>query len=565
MFSIGIDLGTSNTSAAVALVSGGEYKTIAIPLSGKKAGSFLKSSITFGGPDIMFTGSDADRMLKKYPGGNVSGFKTRMGSEYLYRTGEKFHSPVELSAIILARVKNIAEDYMHDRVKDAVIAVPAYFNNNQRNATREAAAIAGIKVKQFVSEPAAVAISYWNSASKAEAKNILVFDMGSGTTDVSIVRAQGKDFRVIATSGNTGLGGTDMDRRIEEMMKSFLRTNGISPYPPDLRKEAEKLKIYLSNHEAGDSLLGSTKIKYTMDSKQLDSIVSDMLPEIYRCIDMAILNSGIKRNELDTVIITGGPTKIPFLFHSIENYLSTRAVKHGKFDTAVSTGAAILASGFIRMGTGEISKIKVSDVVPISLGSVTRNDIVVTMIPANTPVPCKATRPFTTIRDYQSEIEVKVVQGERPLGTDNIVLGHFTLSGIKPAPRGEVAIDVTYSVDKNGILTVSAKDNDTGAIKEIKISETMQHSQEEIKEMKEAVKKYFKVDSERKKMAEIMNRSEQLLHELKGIANKQLSSETKYYNINTDILMVSRAIKNNNVKLLSQLLAKMNKEYSLNI
>ncbi len=565
MFSIGIDLGTGNTTAAVSLVSKGEYKTIIIPLSGNKTENSLKSSVTFGGSDTIFTGTEADKMIKQYPGENASGFKIRMGSEYLYRTNGKFHSPVELSAIILGRVKKLAEEYMHDRIRDAVIAVPAYFSHNQRNATGEAAAIAGIKVKQLVSEPTAVAISYWNGVQKADAKDILVFDMGSGTTDVSIVRAQGKHFRVLATYGNTKLGGTDMDRKIEDMMKSFLRMNGISTYPPDIRNYAEKLKIYLSRHEYGYSSPGSKKIKYSMASKQLNEIVSDMLPEIYKCIDMAISNSGTKRNSLDVIIITGGPTKIPFLFNSIENYLSIKAVKNIKSETSVAIGASLLASGFINMDNGGISKIKVNDVVPISLGSVTLDDIVVPMIPANTPVPCKLTRPFTTIKDYQSEIEVKVVQGERPLGKDNIVLGDFCLSGLKRAPRGEVSIDVTYSVDKNGILSVSAKDNDTGSMKEIQIGNSMQHSPEEIKEMKEAVKKYFKVDSERKKMAEIMNRSQQLLYVLKGIANRQLSSETKYYNINTDILMVSRAIKNNNIKLLSQLIAKMEEEYSFKV
>jgi molecular chaperone DnaK len=565
MFTIGIDLGTSNTAAAVTIVSGEKCQTVLIPLSGNKIRNSLKSSVIFGESDIMFTGSEADKMLKKYPDGYTSGFKVQMGSEYLYRANGKFHSPVELSAIILERVKKIAEEYMHDRIRDAVIAVPAYFNHNQRNATREAAAIAGLKVKQLVSEPTAVAISYWNSKPAPGAKNILVFDMGSGTTDVSIIRAESKNFSVLGTYGNTKFGGRDMDIKIEDMMKSFLRQNKTVTYPPDIRNHAEKLKIYLSTHESGDSILGNQKIKYSMTSKQLNKIVADMLPEVYNCIDKAISNSGISRNNLDIAIITGGPTRIPFLFNSIENYLSIKAQGNSNSETAVAIGASILASGFINIDHGQISKIKVNDVVPISLGSVTLNDIVITMIPSNTPVPCKMTRPFTTIKDYQSEIEVKVVQGERPLGKDNIVLGNFRLSGLKPAPRGEVSIDVTYSVDKNGILTVSAKDNDTGSKKEIQIKESMQHTPEEIKEMKDAVKKYFKADSDRKKMAEIMNRSEQLLHELKNIANMQLSNGTKYYNINTDILMVSKAIKNNNIKLLSQLLTKMEKEYSLKV
>ena len=563
MFSLGIDLGTSNTAAAVTVLSEEQNKTIIIPLSGGRTGISLRSSVSFDRSDIMYTGVEAEKMKKQYPDGNASGFKVRMGTEYLYSANGNFHSPVELSAIILERVKTEAEKYMNSKLRDAVIAVPAYFSHNQRNATREAAAIAGIRVKQLVSEPTAAAISYWNRVRTKEAKNILVFDMGSGTTDVSVVRAQGRYFKVLGTYGNTRLGGSDMDRQVEDKMKLFLRRLSVIPYPSGLRSEAEKLKIKLSRHESAEVLLGPEKIKYTMSSRQLNEIVERMLPDIYKCIDTAISNSGISRSRIDILILTGGPARIPFLFHSIEDYLSIRAVKNIDPETAVAIGSSILASGFINGDNGEISRIKLNDVVPMSLGSVVLNDIAVTMIPANTPIPCSNTRPFTTIRDYQKEIEVKVVQGERTMGSDNIQIGIFRLSGIKPAPRGEVSINVTYSVDKNGILTVTARDEDTGSSREITIDNSMQHNPEEIKEMKDKVKRYFKVDSERKKMAEIMNRSEQLLHDLKGIANRQLSSETVYYNINVDILRVSKAIKSNNIRLLSQLIEKLELEYGL--
>jgi molecular chaperone DnaK len=563
MFSMGIDLGTTNTAAAVTTVSDGILQTAIIPLSEGKTGTSLKSSVSFDRSDAMFTGKEAELTGKEYPEGYASGFKVKMGTEYLYQANGKFHSPVELSAIILERVKIQAEKYMGSKLRDAVIAVPAYFSHNQRNATREAAAIAGIKVRQLVSEPTAAAIAYRAGIKSMKPKNILIFDMGSGTTDVSAVRAGGKSFKVLGTYGNTHLGGLDMDAAIEDGMKSFLRENGLYHYPEGLRNEAEKIKIKLSRHGSAVALLGREKIRYSMTSSMLREIIEGMMPEIYKCIDMALFNSGLKRAYIDSLILTGGPTKIPFLWNSIEEYLSIKAVKNINPETAVATGVSILASGYISGENGSLSKIKLQDVVPMTLGSVILNDIVVPMIPANTPVPCSSTRPFTTIRDYQREIEVKVVQGERPMGSDNIAIGNFRLSGIKPAPRGETSINVTYSVDKNGILTVSARDNDTGSAREIVIDNSMQHSSRQVIEMKEQVKKYFMLDSRRKKMAEIMNRSEQLLHELKGIANRQLSSETVYYNINTDILKLSKAIKGNNIKLLPQLIERFQREYSL--
>ncbi|WP_337860199.1 Hsp70 family protein [Ferroplasma sp.] len=562
MFSMGIDLGTGKTAAAVTVFSELKYSTVMIPLSDNKSSTFVKSSVTFDMSDRIYTGNEAEKMLKKEPDGNASNFKIKMGTDYLYETGGKFHMPVELSAIMLKLVKNRAEEFMNSKVKDAVIAVPAYFNQNQRNATYEAASIAGIKVKNMISEPTAVAISYWNSMKNRSARNIMVFDMGSGTTDVSIVHARDQSFTVLSTYGNTNLGGLNMDMEIEDALKSRLRNLGITSYPPDLKIIAEKIKIKLSRHESASVILGKNKVKFSMDSQQLTQIVERMTHEIFKCIDMAINRSGITKTMLDTLIITGGPTKIPYLFNAIEKYMAMSAVKNINSETSVATGASIIAAGHITGENGQ-SRIKINDIVPISLGCVILNDLVVTMIPANTPVPCSRTRPFTTIKDYQKEIEVKVVQGERPLGSDNVLMGNFRLTGIKPAPRGEASINVTYSVDKNGILKVSAIDNATGSRKEIKIENALQHSSDEVKELKETVKRYFNEDLKRKKMAEVMNNAEELLYKLKGIANKQLTSETTHYNINKDILKLSKAIQNNNIALLSQLEATYKKEYSI--
>ena len=565
MFSLGIDLGTSNSAAAYSEVSDNRINTVVIPLN-NKTGYSMKSVIAFDESDRMFAGRDAVKMIRQ---GKVSGaeaFKTRMGTEYLYQSYGNFHSPVELSAIMLEEIKNISEKYLKDKMRDAVIAVPARFDQNQRNATREAANIAGIKVKQFVSEPTAAAIAYRIKNPGIDNKNILVFDMGAGTTDVSIVHINGNNFNVLGTYGNVNLGGKDIDCAIADSMKEFLRKNGIKSYPEDLDMLAEQVKIKLSTSENAEIKLQGNRSRQTlfrMSAREMNNIIMNMLPEIYKCIDMAISGSDIRRETIDIILLTGGSVKIPFISSSIQDYLSKKAVKGTNPETIVAIGSSIIASGYTYTENKNISKIKVQDVVPMALGSVVLNDIVIPMIPANSKIPCKVTKPFTTIRDYQKEIEVKAVQGERPMGSDNIQLGKFILTGLKAAPRGEVSIDVTYSIDKNGILTVSAKDKDTGSYNEIKVINSMQHSPEEIKEMREKVKSYFKRDAEMKKMAEIMNMSEDILHRLKVLANEQLSSGTVYYNINTDILKLSKAIKAGNIRLLSQLIPKMEKEYNI--
>ncbi|WMT50677.1 MAG: Hsp70 family protein [Ferroplasma sp.] len=568
MFSLGIDLGTGNTAAAFTGVSDGKINTVVIPLSGNKRANSMRSAVAFDGSDRMFSGKDAERLIRQGKADGAVAFKTRMGTEYLYQSYGKFHSPVELSAIVLENVKKNAEAFLNDRMREAVIAVPARFGQNQRNATVEAATIAGIKVKQLVSEPTAAAIAYRSKNPSMDGKTMLVFDMGAGTTDVSVVHVNGRNFAVLGTYGNTHLGGNDIDNAIVEKIKAFLHGRGLKTYPEGLEVLAEQLKIKLSGgNEAQIRIPGaggkSGQTLYSMSAIEMNEIIQPLLPEIFRCIDMAISTSGIGRRSIDVLLLTGGQMRMPQLRMSIEDYLSMKSAGGINPETAVATGASIIASGYAYTENGNVSRIRVQDVVPMTLGSVILNDIVIPMIPANSRIPCSATRPFTTIRDYQKEIEVRAVQGERPMGSDNIQLGKFILTGIKAAPRGEVSVDVTYSVDKNGILTVSATDRDTGSHKEIKIENSMQHSPEEIREMKEKVRAYFKRDAEMKKMAEVMNRAEDLLHRLKVIANEQLSSGTVYYNVNTDILRVSRAIKAENVKLLSQLVPKLEKEYKI--
>ena len=568
MFSLGIDLGTGNTAAACSVFSDGKISTVLIPLNDTRTGYSMKSSVAFDESDRMFTGKEADRLIRQGRVAGASSFKTRMGTEYLYRSYSNFHSPVELSAIVLGRVKDISEKYMNEKLRDAVIAVPARFGQNQRNATAEAASIAGIKVKQMVSEPTAAAIAYRYKNPGIDDKTVLVFDMGAGTTDVSIVRIKGKNFTVLGTYGNMNLGGNAIDDAIAERIKSFLHKNGIKTYPGNMDALAEQLKIKLSGNNDAEIKIPDLDDKkrqtsFKMSAMELNEIMQSLFPELFKCIDMAISASGISRSSINLLLLTGGPMKSEFMVNSIEDYLSIHAVKGINPETVVAVGASIIASGYIYSENRNISKIKVQDVVPMTLGSVVLNDIVIPMIPANSRIPCSVTRPFTTIRDYQKEIEVRAVQGERPMGSDNIQLGKFILTGIKPAPRGEVSVDVTYSVDRNGILTVSAKDRDTGSYSEIKIENSMQHSPEEIKAMREKVRAYFKRDAEMKKLAETMNRSEDLLHRLKVIANEQLSSGTVYYNINTDILKLSKAIKSENIRLLSQLNARFEKEYNI--
>ena len=443
MFSLGIDLGTGNTAAAFTKVSDGKINTAVIPMSGNKMGKSMRSAVAFDGSDRMFSGKEAERLIRQGRADGTVAFKTRMGTEYLYESYGKFHSPVELSAIVLENVKKNAEAFLNDRMKDAVIAVPARFGQNQRNATVEAATIAGIKVKQLVSEPTAAAIAYRSKNLSMDGKTMLVFDMGAGTTDVSVVHANGRNFAVLGTYGNTHLGGNDIDSAMVERIKEFLHGVGFKKYPEGLEVLAEQLKIKLSgNNEAqiriSDSGGKSGQTLYSMSAIDMNEIIQPLLPEIFRCIDMAISASGISRKSIDVLLLTGGQMKMPSLRTAIEDYLSMQSAKGINPETAVATGASIIASGYAYTENGNVSRIRVQDVVPMTLGSVILNDIVIPMIPANSKIPCSATRPFTTIRDYQKEIEVRAVQGERPMGSDNIQLGKCCPDSGKPCPAEKI-------------------------------------------------------------------------------------------------------------------------------
>ncbi len=583
VFSIGIDIGTENSAAAVTGVNNHKLTQIMLPaIEGPSIyGKSFPSYVMIDSEYNIYIGKRAKDLKLLYPDSVFSHFKRKMGTDYLYKAYDKYYTPQELTALLLKKIGSDAELYMNDKIKDAVITVPAYFNDNQRNATKTAAEIAGIKVKRLINEPTAAAIAFGfekllNNENYSN-KSILVYDMGAGTVDVTIININKRVFNVLSTSGDTNIGGIDMDTAIKLHITEFLKNNNISvknndEYDSYIDSISENIKIRLSTYDSYEvylnDLLGkfyrfSNKIIYRITRNDFEHLIKDTVDKTIKAINIALERASLTKKDIDELILTGGPTRIPYVRKAIENYLSLKSMNGIDPMEIVARGASIIAADKTSISEIISGPIKFNDVTPLTLGNVIINDVVVPMIPANTKVPCNVTRPFTTIKDYQKEIEIKIVQGERPMGSDNSLLGNFILQNIKPAPRGKARIDVTYKVDKNGILQVSAVDSITGSKKEIIIKNSINIDKDKIKKIKDDLKKYSIVDNEKKKMALIMNSADDLLYRLKELANSQYNSDVKYYNINTDILNLAKNIKENNISNLEKIVKKIKNDYNI--
>ncbi|WP_287960053.1 Hsp70 family protein [Acidiplasma sp.] len=581
MYSIGIDIGTENSAAAITTIINGSMKSVIIPSGeGTPDGKTTPSYITFAGKNI-YTGMPAKKMEKIYPDGTIKNFKRKIGTDYLFKTGNEFHTPQELTAILLTKIKMDAEIYLKDKIRDAVITVPAYFNDNQRNATKVAADLAGIKVKRLINEPTAAAIAYGFNQFLDERElneNVIVYDMGAGTLDVTILNIRKRTFSVLSTSGDTMLGGIEMTNALYNHLRSVFIKNNINIDSSEkifyLKEFAEYAKIWLtynytisfspSSVLSGDFTgRGNINIEITRD--EFNSIIEPIIERSFRAIDEAFYKSGITKNNVNHLIFIGGPTKIPFLQNTVEKYLGIKALSGIDPMYTVAIGASIIAASKAEIREAIKTGIIFKDVTPLTLGNVIINDIVVPMIPANTRIPCSVTKPFTTVRDYQKEIVIKIVQGERPIGSYNELIGELRLTDLKPAPRGEVTIDVTYVIDRNGILRVSARDSSTGSENHIIIKKPINMDPEKIERIKREVKKYYDSDMQIKNIAELMNNANEMLYRLKKIANFQSASgKISYYNISQDIIKLTDLIKNKDIKNLKTLIEKLKNDYNIN-
>ena len=497
---IGIDLGTTNS--CVAVIEGGEPVVIA----NAEGARTTPSVVGFAKNGDRLVGQVAKRQAITNPENTISSIKRHMGTSYKVHAGNKDYTPEEISAMILAKLKADAEAYLGEPVTEAVITVPAYFNDSQRQATKNAGTIAGLNVKRIINEPTAAALAY--GVDKENDQKIMVYDLGGGTFDVSIIEMGDGVTEVLATNGDTHLGGDDFDQRvIDWMADDFQKENGI-----DLRKDkmaaqrlkeaAEKAKIELSSATSTNINLpfitadatGPKHLDMTLTRAQFDALTSDLVERTMTPVRKALQDAGLKASDLSKVLLVGGSTRIPAVQEAVKKELGCEPFKGINPDECVAVGAAI-QGGVLQ---GDVKGLLLLDVPPLSLGSETLGGVCTKIIDRNTTIPTKKSQVFSTAADNQPSVEVNVLQGEREFARDNKSLGTFHLDGIAPAPRGVPQIEVTFDIDANGIVNVSAKDLGTGKEQHITITASTNMSKEDIdKAVKEA--EQFAADDKKKR------------------------------------------------------------------
>jgi len=474
---IGIDLGTTNSEAA--FINDRNEPEIIPAKEGNFGGKNFPSVVAFRRDGKIIVGHAA----KRSPFEKVTGFKRHMGSTWKYysKTLGKEFTPQELSAFVLKKIVEDAETYLRKKVTGAVITVPAYFNDNQRQATKDAARIAGIEVRRLLNEPTAAAIAY--GLGRAEDEKIAVLDLGGGTFDVTVMRVSSGVFEVLATSGDTQLGGIDFDNALMDHLK---KKYGVEP-TPDMLRQVELAKMELSSVDV--TYVGDIEIT----REEFERVIEPVLKRLEGPIDQALRDAGLTPAEIDRVVPVGGSTKVPAVIRKFESIFGEDKIVGGVDPVrAVAIGAAIEAAVLEGRWKGEAPILV--DVTPLSLGVEVQGGLVSVLIPRNTPIPYSAKKLYTTASDYQTAVRIKVVQGERRLASECIPLGEIVLDGIPPAPAGVPKIEVTFTIDENGILVVKAKDLGTGKEKELTIEAPHRLSEEEIQRIIEESRKYEEED-----------------------------------------------------------------------
>ncbi|MDQ1372646.1 MAG: molecular chaperone DnaK [Candidatus Thermoplasmatota archaeon] len=521
---IGIDLGTSNSAAAV--IEGGRPTIIPSAEGTSLGGKAFPSYVALTKDGQMLVGEPARRQAVSNPEGTIMAIKRKMGTDHRVRVHGKEYTPQQVSAFILQKIKRDAEAYLGSKVEKAVITVPAYFNDNQRQATKDAGTIAGLEVVRIINEPTAAALAYGLDKSESEQK-ILVFDLGGGTLDVTIMEFGQGVFEVISTSGDTLLGGTDMDNvLVDHVTKEFKADTGIDISKDKMatqrvREAVEKAKIELSStldteinlpYLSADAS-GPRHLAIKLTRAQLEELVK---PVVERCRGptmQAIQDGKLSTETIDKVILVGGPTRMPMVQRFVEGIVGPKIVRGVDPMECVAMGAAI-QGGIIE---GSVKDILLLDVTPLSLGVETMGSVFHKLIERNTTIPTRKSETFTTASDGQTSVEIHVLQGERPMASDNVTLGSFHLIGIPPAPRGMPQVEVTFDIDANGIIDVKAKDLGTGKEQKITITATTKLGKDDVERMVKDAEKFADEDRKRKEKAELKNRAEQRAYEVAHI------------------------------------------------
>jgi molecular chaperone DnaK len=554
---IGIDLGTSNSAAAV--MEGG--RPVIIPSAegaGIASGKAFPSYVAFTKDGQRLVGEPARRQAAINAEGTIQAAKRKMGTDFKFKVLGKEYTPQQISAFILQKIKQDAEAYLGDKVEEVVITCPAYFNDNQRQATKDAGEIAGLKVLRIVNEPTAACLAYGLEKAGKEQK-IMVFDLGGGTLDVTIMEMAQGVFEVKSTSGDTQLGGTDMDRvLLEHIVGQFKRETGIEIMNDKMavqrvREAAEKAKIELSSTVSTDINLpfitadstGPKHLTMTISRAKLEDLVSTIIERCKHPIEQAINDAKFTAKDVDRVIMVGGPTRMPIVQKFVEDYVGKKIERGVDPMECVALGAAVQAA----IITGDMKDVLLLDVTPLSLGIETLGGVSTKLIERNTTVPTRKSQIFSTAADNQTAVTICVLQGERPLANDNVELGRFDLVGIPSAPRGVPQIEVAFDIDANGIVHVSAKDLGTGKEQSVRISAPKKLSKEEIDKMVKDAEQFAADDAKKKEEIETINQADNLVYatekSLKDYGEKVSSAERADIEAKANDLKV--AIKDKNV------------------
>ena len=558
---IGIDLGTSNSAAAVLV--GGKPTIIPSAEGATIGGKAFPSFVAFTKDDEKLVGEPARRQAVSNPDGTVYAIKRKMGTDHKVTIRGKTFTPQQLSAFILQKIKHDAEAFLGERVEKAVITVPAYFNDNQRQATKDAGTIAGLDVVRIINEPTAASLAYGLDKVE-ESQKILVFDLGGGTLDCTIMDFGQGVFEVVSTSGDTQLGGTDMDNTIVDyLVAEFKKEYGIDLKNDKmamqrLREAGEKAKIELSTTLTTDINLpfltadasGPKHFTHTITRAKLEQLVSPIVNRCGHSVEQALKDAKLTPNDIHKVILVGGPTRMPCVHKFVEDYVGKKIERGVDPMECVAMGAAIQAGVL----SGEVKDLVLLDVTPLSLGIETLGGVLTHLIERNTTIPTKKSQVFTTAEDNQTSVEVHVLQGERSMARDNVTLGRFHLTGIPPAPRGVPQIEVSFDIDANGIINVHAKDLGTGNEQKITITASTKLNKDEIDRMVKQAQDYSDQDKRTKEKVETKNKADTLAYSaektLKDMAGKIDSAQKQ--KVESAIKDLRESIKSDDEKDMQQ-------------